>query len=138
MHEDLTRDGDVVGASDRAFGLTLAVIASIIGTVRLVFGHDYALWWLGGGIVLAGIALAAPGVLAPLNRLWLRLGLVLYKVMNPLVMGLIFISAVVPTGLALRAFGKDPLRLRRDPTAASYWIVRDSPGPDAATMHNQF
>ena len=58
--------------------------------------------------------------------------------MNPLVMGLVFFTTVVPIGLALRAFGKDPLRLRREPTAASYWIPREPPGPEPDTMKQQF
>jgi hypothetical protein len=63
---------------------------------------------------------------------------VLYKVMNPLVMGLVFFTTVVPIGLALRAVGKDPLRLRREPGAESYWIRREPPGPEPDTMKQQF
>ena len=76
--------------------------------------------------------------LAPLNRVWLRLGLVLYKVVNPVAMGLVFFTTVVPIGLMMRALGKDPLRLKRDASAASYWIMRDPPGPAPDTMKNQF
>ena len=64
--------------------------------------------------------------------------LVLYKVVNPIAMGLVFYTTVVPIGLALRACGKDPLRLRRDPQAASYWIAREPPGPEPDTMKQQF
>jgi hypothetical protein len=73
-----------------------------------------------------------------LNRVWLRLGLVLYKVVSPIAMGLVFVTTVVPIGLVMRALGKDPLRLRRDSHAASYWIQRDPPGPAPDTMKNQF
>jgi hypothetical protein len=138
LHEDLAREDDVVGPSDRGFGLTLAAVCGVIGTVRLVLGHRYAEWWLAAAAVLLALAFAWPVALAPLNRLWLRLGLVLYKVMNPLVMGLVFFTTVVPIGLALRALGKDPLRLRREPAAASYWIRREPPGPEPDTMKQQF
>jgi hypothetical protein len=138
LHEDLAREDDVVGPSDRSFGLTIAAVCGVIGAVRLVLGHSYAEWWLAAAAALLTLAFAWPTALAPLNRLWLRLGLVLYKVMNPLVMGLVFFTTVVPIGLALRAFGKDPLRLRREPAAASYWIRREPPGPDPDTMKRQF
>jgi hypothetical protein len=138
LHEDLAREDDVVGPSDRSFGLTLATVCGVIGVVRLVLGHAYAEWWLAAAALLLALAFAWPVALVPLNRLWLRLGLVLYKVMNPLVMGLVFFTTVVPIGLALRAFGKDPLRLRREPAAASYWIRREPPGPDPDTMKHQF
>jgi hypothetical protein len=106
--------------------------------VRLVLGHSYWEWWLGAAVVMLAFALAWPVALAPLNRLWLRLGLVLYKVVNPVVMGLVFFTTVVPIGLLMRALGKDPLRLRRQPTADSYWIAREPPGPEPDTMKNQF
>ena len=138
LHEDLSRDDEIVGASDRAFGLTIAGVCGLVGAVRLALGHPLALWWFGAAGIALMIALLWPAALAPLNRVWLRLGLVLYKVVNPVAMGLVFFTTVVPIGLAMRAFGKDPLRLRRDPDAASYWIAREPPGPEAGTMKNQF
>lgn len=138
LHEDLTRTEVLTGPSDRRFGLTMAAVCAVIGTIRLVFGHGGWVWWLGAGALLALIALIAPAMLAPLNRFWLKLGLVLYKVVNPVVMALIFITAIVPVGLLMRVFGKDPLRLEREPAAASYWIARDPPGPAPETMRNQF
>ena len=138
LHEDLAREDDIVGSSDRAFGLTLAAVFAVIGVVRLVLGHSYAEWWLGAAAVMLVFALAWPTALAPLNRLWLRLGLVLYKIVNPLVMGLVFFTTVMPIGLLMRALGKDPLRLRREPAAGSYWITREPPGPEPDTMKNQF
>jgi hypothetical protein len=138
LHEDLAREDDIVGSSDRAFGLTLAAVFAIVGAVRLVLDHSYAGWWLGAAAVMLVFALAWPAALASLNRLWLRLGLVLYKVVNPLVMGLVFFTTVIPIGLLMRALGKDPLRLRREPAGGSYWIAREPPGPEPDTMKNQF
>jgi hypothetical protein len=138
LHEDLTRDEEVTGPSDRRFGLTIAVVCAVVGAIRLVFGHGGWWWWLGAGLLLALLGLCAPALLAPLNRLWLKLGLVLYKVINPVVMALIFVTTIVPTGILMRLCGKDPLRLKREPGAASYWIPRDPPGPAPDTMRNQF
>jgi hypothetical protein len=138
LHEDLSRDDDIIGGSDRGFGLTIAGVCALVGAVRLVLGHPRAAWWLGAATIALVLALFRPAALAPLNRVWLRLGLVLYRVVSPLAMGLIFVTTVVPIGLIMRAFGKDPLRLRRDSSAASYWIQRDPPGPASETMKNQF
>ena len=59
-----------------------------------------------------GRGLTYPKVLDPLNRLWLKFGLLLYKVMNPLVLGLLFFVTIMPIGLVMRAMGKDFLRLQ--------------------------
>jgi hypothetical protein len=138
LHEDLARDHDVIGSSDRSFGLTIAVVCALVGVTRLALGHAYWAWWLGFGLAVAAVALSRPGALAPFNRLWLRLGLLLYRVVNPIVMGLVYFMTVVPIGLLMRLSGKDPLRLRRDSAMTSYWIARDPPGPEASTMKNQF
>jgi hypothetical protein len=71
-------------------------------------------------------------VLAPLKALWLRFGALLHIVVSPVLLGLFFFTAVVPIGLGLRLFGKDPLRLKRG--AATYWIERQPPGPSPGTM----
>ena len=73
-----------------------------------------------------------PATLKPLNRMWFKFGLLLHKVVNPIVMALVFFGTVLPTGLIMRALGKDPLRLKWQPDANSYWIERRPPGPCTA------
>ena len=73
-----------------------------------------------------------------LNRLWMRLGLLLGRVVSPVAIGVVYYVSVVPTGLLMRALGKDPLRLKFDREAVSYWIKRDPPGPDPRDMSDQF
>ena len=94
--------------------------------------------WGVSAVVFLVIAYTYPQVLGPLNRLWLKFGLLLYKVMNPLVLGLLFFVTITPIGLVMRAFGKDFLRLRMDRGAKSYWIEREPPGPPPQSMKNQF
>ncbi len=138
LHEDLSRDDEVIGASDRGFGLTVAGVCGLVGVVRLALGHSHAGWWLGAASIALLLALFRPAALALANRLWLRLGLLLYRVVNPVAMGLVFFTTVVPIGLVMRALGRDSLRLRYDRGAPSYWIARDPPGPEPDTMKNQF
>lgn len=89
-------------------------------------------------MLFAAFALAAPALLAPLNWLWKRLGLAISKVMNPLILGIMFYGLMLPIGLLLRWRGKDLLRLKLDPAARSYWIDREPPGPPPETMRNQY
>jgi hypothetical protein len=102
--------------------------------------HAGRLWpWTGAlSVLLLAAALVRPEMLNPLNRLWLRFGLLLHRVVNPIVMALVFFGAVWPTGLVMRWMGRDLLRLQREPDAASYWIVRQPPGPSPETMKDQF
>jgi hypothetical protein len=77
-------------------------------------------------------------LLRPLNRLWTGVGLVLGRVVNPIVTALLFFIFFVPAGAVLRLLGKDPLRLKPAREAATYWIERQPPGPLAESMTKQF
>jgi len=128
----------VVRGSDRAFGIVFAVVFAIIGLWPLLSGRGLRLWALGIACLFLAVALLAPWLLAPLNRIWFRFGLVLHHIVNPVVMGLVYYFAVVPMGLILKARGKDLLRLKRDPEAPTYWIAREPPGPAPGSMSRQF
>ena len=138
LHEDFSRGAEARGSSERSFGIVFAVVFLVIGLWPLA-GDAGVRWWAVGvaGVVLA-LGLGRPALLAPLNRTWTRLGLILNRLASPVVMGVLFYLVITPTGLVLRALGKDPLRQRLEPGAKSYWIERRPPGPAPDTMRNQF
>lgn len=137
-HERFDRDQPVRGSSDRTFGFVFVVVFVAIGLWPLVGGGAVRLWSLALAVAILAVALARPGLLAPFNRAWMRFGLALHGIVNPVVMGLIFYLAVTPTALVMRALGKDLLRRRLDPAVDSYWIERAPPGPEPETMKQQF
>jgi hypothetical protein len=118
--------------------LVFAVVFLLIGVWPLF--HEAPLRWWACGIaaVFAIIAVAKPALLAGLNRLWIKLGILLGKVVSPIALGLVFYAVLVPIGIVMRLAGKDPLRLKHDVTAPSYWIPREPPGPPPDSMNNQF
>jgi hypothetical protein len=137
-HEVFYREEKIVAGSDRSFGVAMAVALAVV--TLLSAWHSGRLWpWSGG---LAAFFLAAgllrPSILNVLNLIWLRFGVLLHGVVNPIVMALLFYGTVLPTGLVMRMLGKDLLRLKRQPNADSYWILRQPPGPLPETMKDQF
>jgi hypothetical protein len=137
-HEDFGRDELVHGSSDRAFGLVWSAFFAVAGLWPLIGARPVRTWSLcaAGAFLLA--SLIRPSALAPLNRLWLRLGLLLQRITNPIVLGILFFGTVLPIGLLMRLAGKNPLRLGFDRDARSYWIERQPPGPEPDTMPRQF
>jgi hypothetical protein len=131
-------DGEPQGSSDRAFGLVFTAFFLVVALLPLAGGGSPRSWALAVAAAFLLCALARPGILAPLNRAWTRLGLLLNAVISPVALGILFYGVVTPTGWALRALGKDPLRLRREPQAATYWIERQPPGPEPDSLRNQF
>lgn len=129
---------EIKPGSDRSFGLVFAAFFGALAAYGAAAGRDSAWVFLALAAVTGGVALIIPGVLAPLNRLWFRLGTFLARVIQPLVIGAVFFLVVTPIGLLMRLAGKDVLRLKLDPAANSYWIKRDPPGPRPETMSRQF
>jgi hypothetical protein len=84
------------------------------------------------------LALAVPRVLHRANVYWSKLGLLLNRIASPVVMALLFFAVVTPVALIFRRLGNDPLRLKLDPTAATYWINRIPPGPSPESIKDQF
>jgi len=137
-HESFHRDEPVQGSSNRSFGLVFAAVFIVIGVLPWLFGGPLRVWSVGVSAAFLAAALVWPGVLAPLNRLWTRFGLLLHRLVNPLVLGVMFFLVITPMGLVMRALGKDPLRLQRDRAARTYWIDRQPPGPAPDSLNNQF
>ena len=74
-----------------------------------------------------------PGILAPLNHQWMRFGLLLHKITNPIIMGLVFFVTVTPTALVMKMMGKDPLNRKIDRNAK---FLLDQSDPTGAVTQN--
>jgi predicted membrane metal-binding protein len=137
-HEDFAPKAAVHASSDRAFGLVFAAVFAIVAAWPLFFGHAPRWWAAGVAAAFAVLALALPRVLSPLNRLWTRLGALLHAVVSPVVLSVIFYGVVWPTALVMRLRGRDPLRLKFDRAAPTYWVDRVPPGPPPASFRDPF
>jgi hypothetical protein len=137
-HEDFSRDQEIKPSSNRSFGWVVVAGFLLIGLWPLVSGSSVRWWSLIVSGLFAIVTLAAPALLTIPNRLWLRFGLLLHRIVSPVVLAIMFYGVVTPMGALMRAFGKDSLRLRRNGSADTYWIKRDPPGPKPDSLPNQF
>jgi len=137
-HEDLTREQQVEGSSERVFGLLFAGAFVVIAGWPLIHGETPRWWAAGVAAVFALAAVLRPALLAGFNRQWIKLGVLLGKVISPVALGVLFYGVLTPLGALMRLTGKDPLRQRREREATSYWLPRQPPGPPPDSMTNQF
>ena len=137
-HELGAAHSEAESSSDRSFGMVFAVVFALIGFRS--FWHGTTTWPLYAVIALGflGVGLFRPALLAPLNRVWAKLGLLLGKIVSPIVLGGLFFLVIAPVAIIFRWMGKDLLNLRRAPKAATYWLVRDPPGPTPESINDQF
>lgn len=125
--------------SERKFGLTFAVIFLLLAGWLSGRGTA-AVWPLGLGLsamLFAALAWRAPRALAPLNEAWFRLGLLLGRIVSPIVMGVIFFGLITPLAIGMRLAGRDALGLKPI-KRASHWVERQPPGPSSDSFRNQF
>ncbi len=129
---DNTANVEVARGTERNFGIVFSAVFLIIGLLPLFFSNQ-ARWWalaVSAGFLL--LAMVAPSTLRIPNLLWFKLGMLLGAIISPIAMTLVYIVAIVPTGIVARILGKDPLRRTIDRAADTYWIERTTP-PESMT-----
>lgn len=137
-HESNTRVHAVEPGSDRAFGVVVGGILLVVALYQWWSEISVYVWFGGVGGVLLVLGLMAPSTLRPLNLAWTKLGLLLGRIVTPVVMLLVYVVSIVPIGLGLRLFGKDVLGLKRGRAGESYWKLRAPPGPPPESLKDQF
>ena len=128
--------GEVKPPSPRSTGFVFVGVAIIVAAL---FRHNPLVAGIavGAAVILLALSLLTPRTLQPLNIVWFQIGMLMHRVVNPLVMFLMFAVAMVPAGLLMR-LGHDPLRSKREPDASTYWIEPDPAEAKLSSMKNQF
>ncbi len=107
--------------SNRGFGLMFAAVFAVLGAVGWLAFDARPNWAAVVATAFATLALAAPGSLLPLNRLWGAFARQLGHVNNYVLLGLFFYVFIFPVGLVMRTMGGDPMHRKPEPEAKSYW-----------------
>ena len=141
LHENYRDEEPTKAGSDRAFGCTVGGMLMLIGATKaFVAGAISSVVCLifASGALLLLLGIVAPSRLSALNRLWLKVGTAIAKVVNPIILALLFFLVVTPMAFFMRIVGKRPLRLAADRTATTYWIEREPPAGEESSMKRQF
>ncbi|MXN67423.1 hypothetical protein GR183_21155 [Stappia sp. GBMRC 2046] len=141
MTHEVIIDEKPKGPNNRAFGYTVGGILVALALVRWAWvGEPGAVLTVLGaiGLVLVIAAFVYPDILEIPNKLWYKLGLLLFMIVNPIIMFLIYITTFLPIGLIMRAKGHDPLASSIDKKSHSYWISRSEEPEESSSMQNQF
>jgi len=122
-------------SSEKSFGFIFSIIFFLISIYPLINSESLRIWALICSIIFFLLALLLPKLLALPNRLWFNFGLLLGSIIAPIVMAAVYFITVLPTGIIMRALGKDILKQKLDNNAKSYWIERND---SIGSMKNQF
>lgn len=137
--KSLFDDPHVKQPSERSFGLLFAGVSFLGGCYVIYKSLPMILAAIFFLAAIAFLLLAAffQHLLRPLSRAWFAFGLLLGKVVSPVVLGVIFFLVITPFALVMRLAGRDALRVRKH-GARSYWIDRVPAGPPSHSFKNQF
>ena len=120
--------------SNRSFGIVFSIVFLIVALYPLLNSDSIRIW----SIILSStffiFGLLNSNILSPLNRIWFKFGIILGRIVSPIVMGLVFFLVVTPTSLILRLFKKDNLNLKKNDNR-TYWIDKSE---KKSKMKNQF
>jgi len=75
-------------------------------------------------------------ILLPFNKLWMKFGFILGKVVSPIVLGIIFFTIFMPIGILFRLIGRDYLSLKLK-KKFSYWVKHET-STRSEPFKNQF
>lgn len=109
-------------ATDRAFGLLMALIFFLAGSGPAFFDKPIRVWSLITSSIFLLLALLFPALLKPLHTLWRQLGHFLHHITSPLILFVLFSFVFIPTALYLKLLKKDILSLHFKKKTSSYWI----------------
>jgi hypothetical protein len=121
-------------SSNRSFGIVFFIFFLIIAIYPLLENGEIRIWSFILSLIFLILGLINSEFLTPLNQLWFKVGLLLGKLISPIVMGLVFFIVVTPTGLIMRLLKKDILKLRKN-SSKTYWVERPK---IKSEMKNQF
>ena len=115
--------------SNRKFGAFFSVVF-LAGAAYFFYANSQTVAWVFCALasVLVITTLLNADLLLPLNKVWMRFGLLLGMIISPIVMGVIFFGLITPCGILMRIGGRDELRIK-DKHTDSYWISRLQASP---------
>ena len=125
---------DVKIGTNRSFGIVFFLVFITISLYPLLHGENIRVWSLIISITFLVLGLLNSKLLNPLNKIWFKFGLILGKIISPIVMGIIFFLVVTPIALFMRLLKKDLLNLKFN-KKNTYWIEKSGP---KSKMKNQF
>ena len=120
--------------SNRNFGIVFSIVFLIIAIWPILNQNEIRIWSMIISFIFLILGLINSKFLSPLNKAWFKFGLILGSVIAPIVMGVVFFFVVTPTGLIMKALGKDILALKRNKNN-TYWLKKDNSNNN---LKNQF
>ena len=121
--------------NNKGFGLLFFIVFLLIGLWPLIKGGSPRVLFFPIALVFLILGILNAKILTPLNRLWIKFGEILGKIIAPIVMALVYFVVLTPLSFLIRISGKDLLKVKFSNKVHTYWIKRVK---DLGSMKKQF
>ena len=125
---------DVKIGSNKSFGIVFFIVFLLISLYPLTNHENIRIWSLIISLIFLILGLLNSKILNPFNKLWFKFGMILGRIISPIIMSIIFFLVVTPIALIMKLLKKDLLNLKFNKTN-TYWIEKSGP---RSKMKNQF
>ena len=122
-------------SSNKSFGIVFFIVFLIIGFFPLLNQQELRYWAILIAVIFLVLGVFNSSLLTPLNKIWIKFGILLGSFISPIIMGVIFFCVVFPTGIIIKLFKKNFIGLKYENNQKSYWIKKQKIN---STMRNQF
>ena len=130
----MKKHNDIKLSSNRSFGIVFFIFFLLIAIYPLLNNEEIRFWSLVLSLLFLILGIFNSKILTPLNKIWFKFGILLGRIVSPVVLAIIFFLVVTPTGLIMRILGKDLLKLKKNKNK-TYWIKKEK---NLSNMKNQF
>ena len=120
--------------SNRSFGIVFCIVFLLVAVYPLLNDNPIRYWSIIISIIFLLLGVINSKILTPLNILWMKFGLLLGKIISPIIMGFVFFGVVTPISILMKLFGKDVLNLKRNKND-TYWLKKQE---IKSSMKNQY
>ena len=120
--------------TNKNFGIVFFIVFLLIALWPLLNENEIRIWSLLISFIFLALGLINSNLLTPLNKIWIKFGIVLGNFVAPIVMGIVFFLVVTPTSIIMKILGKDLLNLKKN-NNDSYWIQKNNQN---SKMKNQY
>ena len=121
-------------SSNKSFGILFFIVFLIIGLWPLYHSNPIRLWSVIVAVIFLILGLLNSKILSPFNKVWVKFGELLGKIIAPIIMFIVFFVILTPLSLLVRIFKKDLLKLKYS-KEKSYWVKREK---NIGSMKKQF
>jgi hypothetical protein len=129
-------EDEAIATAPRSFGILAAAVLAAVALLPLWRGGQPRSWAGALSMLVLAVAIVRPAILGPANRVWLTVGVVLHRIVSPIVLAVVFFAAVTPFAVIARLVSPSLLRrMQPDANRSTYWMPRQS---DVSSMDRQY